>query len=280
MKKGFPWLKLEGWKPRLFLNEKHEKRVKWSLRFFTAFGIATSVLTLEWYFALFLAVSLVLLDAVLENVLFYYTSMYVLPIADFKWEPDKWISNIFVSFGDPHDPKSDRIVGLVFSEIQYAKSIFELLKAWNNGSPENTEDNFFLSFVIDEDTYYVYLYPNHEKKSIKKTHAKLEKENALKKFGKEHMGMVIQMVICKGFHTTGEFALGQFIDNQPIGEHFLLGPFIWDDTGQPKPIQDIEPISMIKYKSKTPAELTEDETEYWHWKMVVERDRVGVGRNA
>lgn len=278
--RGFPWLKFEGWKPRLFLNEKQETLVKWSLRTLTALGIIASILTVPWYVSSCIAIALVLLDAIFENVLFYYTSMYILPIPDFKWEPDKWTANFFVSFGDPQDPASDRIVGLVFSDSRFAKNLFDLLKAWNNGSAENTEDNFFLSFIIDEDTYYVYLYPNHSKQSVKEAHAEIEEKNLLKKYGKEHIGMVMQMIICKGFHTDGDFALKQFIDNQPYGEHFLLGPFLWNGTRYPQPIAEIEPISMIHYKAKIPAELTEDETEYWHWKIVVERDRVAVGETA
>jgi len=280
IRNGMAWLKFDKWKPRLFLNEKHEKRVKWVLRALTIVGIVTSVVTLKWYLALSLSIVLVLLDALLENTLFYYTSLYVLAVPDFKWDPDKWLANVFVSFGHPQDSKSDRIVGLVFSDVEYAKNFFNLLKTWNNGSPENTEDNFFLSFVIDEDTYYVYLYPNVQKKSVKEMHAKLEKDNAVRKFGKEHIGLVMQMIICKGFHTTGDFALGQFVEHQPDGQHFLLGPFLWSGAGQPKPILEIEPISLIHYKAKTAGELTEDDMEYWHWKNLVAADRVAIGKSA
>lgn len=263
----------------MFLHEKKEKNVRWCLRGITLTGVITSVFILPWYFALSLSVVLVLLNAWLEKTLFYYTSLYVLPLPDFTYDPDKWIANAFVSMGNP-DPSSDKIVGLVFNDTEYAKNFFDLLKAWNHGSQENTEDNFFLSFIIDEDMYYVYLYPNFEKLNVKETHKKIEAENALKKFGKEHIGMVIQMIICKEFHTTGDFALGIFIDNHPVGEHFLLGPFTIGDNGQIQPIFEIEPISMINYKAKIPSELTEEDQEYAHWHMMVQKDRKAICGDA
>lgn len=274
-KKKLPWLRFENHLPRLFLHEKHERIIRWALRGLTILGVTTSVITLPWFYSLSLSIGLVVFDVFLERTLFYYTSLYVQAMPDFEYDSDKWVANAFVSIGHPSNPNSERIVGLVFTEKEYASKLFQLLRAWNHGDSDNKEGNIFLSFITDEDTYYVYLYPSFEKASIKKMHKKLENENKLKKYGKEHFGLVMAMVICKGFSTAHGYALGTFVDNHPVGKPFTLGPFIQVPGGQPRPIEDIEPIRMCRYKAKIPSELTEDDFEYQHWRKMVNRTAVG-----
>ena len=89
---------------------------------------------------------------------------------------------------------------------------------------------------------------------------------------------MMAMVICKGFSTAHGYALGTFVDNHPTGKAFTLGPFIQKPNGQPQPITDIEPIRMYKFKAKVPSELTEDDFEYQHWRMMIKR--IAVGSNS
>lgn len=267
---GFPWLRWGKPFPRLVLHEKHEEKIRWSLRILTAVGIITSLITLPILVGFSLAIGLVVLDVFLEKTIFYYTSLYVTALPDFRYEPDKWPAMVFVSFGPP-SPESDKVVGLVFSDRDYARKFFDLLRAWNHGSSEDTDNNIQLSFITDEDRYYVYLYPSIEKKSIKKTFAKVKRQNRLKKFGKEHFGLVMQMVICRGFDTSQGYGLGQFTDNHLNRKHFLLGPFISEAGNPPQPIMEIEPISKFHYKAKIPGELTDEDFEYIHWRKLVKR---------
>lgn len=275
-KKGLPWLRFENHFPRLFLHEKHERIIRWVLRGLTTFGVVTSVITLPWFYSLFLSIGLVAFDAFLERTLFYYTSMYVQAMPDFEYDPDKWVANAFVSIGHPSNPNSERIVGLVFADNDYAMKFFDLLRAWNHGDSDNKDGNICLSFITDEDMYFVYLYPSFEKASIKNMHKKLEDENKLKKYGREHFGLVMAMIVCKGFSTAHGYALGTFVDNHPAGKPFTLAPFIQVPSGQPQLIADIEPIRMYRYKAKIPSELTEDDFEYQHWRKMVNRTAVGA----
>jgi len=204
--------------------------------------------------------------------------MYVQAMPDFEYDPDKWMANVFISLGHPSDPGSEKIVGLVFTEEEYASKFFELLRAWNHGNSDNKDENICLSFITDEDMYYVYLYPSFDKASIKKMHKALEDENKLEKYGKEHFGLIMAMIICRGFSTTHGYALGMFSGNHPVGKPFLLGPFMHVPGNDPQPLNNIEPIQMYNYKAKIPSELTEDDFEYQHWNMVVKR--TGVGADA
>ena len=270
-KKGMSWLKTEKYAPKLFLNEKNEKIVKWGIRAITLFGITTSVISLSWQYSLATSISLVLINAFLEKTLFYYTTLYVTAMPDFEYEPDKWTANCFISLGHPTDPNSKKIVGLVFNDKEYANNFFNLLKDWNHGSSDNSENNIVLTFIIDEDRYYVYLYPSFEKESIKGMHKRVEEENKLTKFGKEHIGIVMSLIICKYFSTTHGFGLGMLIDNHPQDKQFTLGAFFHVEGGDPTPIQEIEPIKMYAYKAKTAGELTEDDFEKQHWDRMIAR---------
>ena len=268
IKNRWPWWRWNGKLPKLVLHEKHEGKIKWGMRVLTVIGVATSLITLPTLFGFGLSVSLVVLEVFLESTLFYYTSLYVTALPDFRYEPDKWLAMVYVSFGPP-TPNSEKIVGLVFSDKEYARSFFDLLRAWNNGSNEDTENNIQLSFITDEDIYYVYLYPSIEKTSIKQAFAKAKRQGRFKKYGKEHLGIVMQMIICHGFETAGHYALGEFTNNQKNGKHFLLGAFFSDGQNQPEPIHDIEPISKLHYKSKVRGALTDVDFELAHWNRTI-----------
>lgn len=277
-KKGLPWLRIEKYAPRLFLNEKNEKIVKWVIRGITIFGVAASVISLPWYYALLLAITLVLIDAFLEKTIFYYTSMYLTAMPDFEYDPDKWIANCFLSLGPPDDPESEKVVGLVFDDDEYASNFFGLLRAWNHDSSDNEGHNFNLSFIIDEDSYYVYLYPSFEKESIKNMHREVEEEFKLTKYGKEHFGLIMALVICKQFSATHGFGLGMLIDHHPEDKPFMLGAFRPSSGQYPEPIPDIQPIKMYGYKARIPNELTDKDFEKTHWFNMV--DRRAIGENA
>lgn len=275
-KRGMPWLRFDNHLPRLFLHEKHERLVRWALRSLTVGGIAASVITLPWYYSLSLATFLVCLDIFLERTLFYYTSMYVQALPDFTYDPDKWAANVFISLGEPADPASRKMVGLVFTDPDYASKFFDLLRAWNHGESDDTDRNICLSFITDEDMYYVYLYPSFDKARIRQMHREIEEKNKLRKYGKEHFGIILSMIFCRGFSARGGYALGLFADNHPEDKPFLLAPFLHVPGGEPKPLTEIEPIQMHGYKARLPGELTEDDFEYQHWNMLVQRRRLGA----
>lgn len=272
---GLPKIKMDKGIPRFFTSEKHETKIRWAVRGFTLFGVMASVVSFPWYISLAISIAFVAIDFFVENILFYYTSAFVLPLPDFEYQSEKWLATTIVSIGEPEDLDSLKMVGLTFDDEVYAKLFFDLLRAWARGA-ENKNGDLKLTFVIDEDTYFVYLYPNPDSDVVTEQFDKIRKKNALNKYGKEHLGLVMQMTICKGFEAKGRFALGMFIDNVKEDGFFLLAPFIWDGK-EPQPLTQIEPIEMHGYKCRLPCELTDDDFEKWHWELLVSRDRVAVG---
>lgn len=274
MKYGRKWFGVKDGLPRLYLHEKNERRVRWAIRTITFTGIALSVVSLPWYYSLLCAASLVGLDFFLEKTLFYYSSLYVGTLME-NYDPDEWMATIVISHGEPTDPKSKMIVGLAFRTENYANRFFETLHGFNSSNDYRQKD-LMLTFVIDEDMYFVYLYARPDKSSVTAFKESVEEKSKFEKYGKEHFMLMMQMVICKGFETTRNFAIGMFLDNNPPGKEFMLAPYVFDPDKGPIPIEDAEPIVMTDYKAKIASDLDKTDYEYFHWHKVIDRTSVGA----
>lgn len=174
----------------------------------------------------------------------------------------RWLPRFFL-----HEKNEKRILWTIrgFTVLGIATSIISL--PWQ----------LRLSFLTDEDIYYVYLYPSFERNTIKQMHEELEAQNALPKYGKEHLGLIMSLVICKGFETKHGYALGVFTDNHAENAPFLLAPFLHTGgSADPEPLFDIEPIQLHSYKARIPQELTENDFEYVHWRKTIQHQASGV----
>jgi hypothetical protein len=271
---GRKWFEIKGGLPRLYLHEKHENLVRWVLRALTTLGVVSSVFTFEWYIALALSIALVAIDWFLERTLFYYSSMFVGEML-LDYDPNEWVGTVIVSIGEPKDPESRKIVGVWLRTEDYAKRFFDLLHNWT-GTKDNTQGNLKLTFVVDEDRYYVFLYSDPMREAFKEFAASVEEENRLSKHGKEHFPLFMQQILCKSFETTKGFALGMFLDTNPPGKEFLLAPYIMSEKGTPAPSESAEPIRMMDYKFKLAGDLNQDDFEYFHWHKVVRRKALGA----
>lgn len=264
----------KGGLPRLYLHEKQEKVVRWSLRILTGVGIILSVFSLPWYFSLSFSLGLVVLAWFIERTLFYYTSMYVSPLM-LDYDPDKWVGMVAVSIGEPTDPESKKIVGIWLQDEDYARRFFEHLHNVT-GRVDGQQGDLRLTFIVDEDMYYVFLYSDLQRKAFTSFAERVKSENLLTKYGKEHFPLIMSQIICHGFETTKGFALGMFLDTHPTDEEFLLAPYVGSINFPPRPAASAEPIKMTSYKFKLPHELTQDDFEYLHWHKVVKRTAAGA----
>jgi len=260
--------------PRLFLHEKNEIIVRWILRGLTVLGIVLSVIILEWYYALAIAIALVVLDWFLERTLFYYTSMFVSNMMP-DYDADQWVGTVFVSIGEPEDLRSRKIVGIWVKSEKYATRFFEHLKELT-GRDDFEQGDLRMTFIVDEDRYFVFLYSDLMRDSFKKFAEGIKDENLLTKYGKEHFPLIMFQIICKSFETTRGFALGMFLDTNPSGKEFLLAPYVTSEDGAPRPAEVAEPIRMTTYKFKLPHELTNEDIEYYHWHKIIRRTSIGT----
>lgn len=273
---GRKWFEVKNGLPRLFLHEKHEMHVRWALRILTAIGVVLSVVTLDWYIALALSLLFVGLDAFLERTLFYYSSMFVGNML-LDYDPNEWVGTVIVSIGEPEDSQSRKIVGVWLRTEGYARRFFEVLHSWT-GKNDGTQGDLRLTFIVDEDQYFVFMYCDPDRESFKTMTDKITERLRLEKYGKEHVPLAMFQVLCKGFDTSKGFALGMFLDTNPPGKEFLLAPYVMAENGTPKPSESAEPIRMTAYKFKLPDALNKEDFEYIHWKKII--DRTALGKDA
>ena len=255
------------------MHEKNENIVRWVLRALTAIGIGVSVVTFDWYVALTISITLVVLDWFLERTLFYYSTMHVGNMM-LDYDPDQWVGTVVISIGEPSNPRSRKIFGIWLKTQDYAEKFFELLNSWTC-TEDNTQGDLKITFIVDEDTYYVFMYCDPMRESVKKQSENIKKRNELKKYGKEHVQLIMHQVLCKGFSTTNGYALGMFLENNPPGNAYWLAPYITGPDGKHIEADNIKPIFMTDYKFKLPHELTEDDFEYYHWHKIIERRSIG-----
>lgn len=259
----------KGGLPRLYLNEKRESQVRWAIRGFTAIGVLASTLSLVWYMSLLLSVLLIVIAAFLERTLFYYSTLYVDALMS-NYNPEEWKATLFMRVGDESTDFIHWTVGLVFLTKEYASEFFKTLYHWN-GREDLEQQDLRLTFLIDENSYFVYLYSDPEKKRFQDFKIKVEEEKKFEKFGKEHFPIIMQMIICRRFEISNQFPLGLFLEDQPKIKDFFLGAFLWND-GRPEPILNIHPITMTSYKAIIPKDLTPGDPEYFHWYRIVSKD--------
>lgn len=258
--------------PRLIVHEKYEKFVNWFLRILTVFGIVTSVIAFPiWYINLLFAIVLFIIEQFFEKSIFKYTSIYVQPMPDFKYDSKEWKGMAFAFPQDP-DQKLLNIVGCAFATEEYAHKFFKLLKAWNYGEVEDKDNNICLSFIVEsEKEYSVYLYPNPERKIVDQFFKKAEESLKYEKYGKEHQKLIMHMVFCKIFPYRVNSQLKIFIEKQSLDHPFWLKVFIMKKNGKIEMVHNENAILKYHYKFKNRHELNKNEYEYWHGKNVMKK---------
>ncbi len=50
------------------------------------------------------------------------------------YDPNEWVGTVIVSIGEPHDPRSRKIVGVLLRTEDYAQRFFEALHSWTGNS--------------------------------------------------------------------------------------------------------------------------------------------------
>ena len=100
--RSFFKITLEKGIPRLHIHEKFEKHIKWVLRILLLVGIVTSVLSFQlWYLNLLFTILLVVIEQLLERVVFIFTTIFVAPFPK-SYKAEDWKGMVW---GIPLDRK-------------------------------------------------------------------------------------------------------------------------------------------------------------------------------
>lgn len=218
-----------------------------------------------------MSLGLLAVEQFFERAVFLFIGVHVTPMPEFDYDSSKWESMAYV-LPDPPSREMPDGVGLVFNDAAYGRKFFDLLRAWNFGSNEDRDQNLCLSFITDEDLYFVFLYPNPDRPSVMESLEDLKRERGdQSRENREPFLIVISLTFCKSFSTLSGYGLGRFLDRRRPGNPFLLMALYSSGGATPHPIEGVEPIKKYHLKAKTRIELTKDDFEFEHWKRIIRR---------
>lgn len=260
-----PVFRWQGGLPRLILSERHEAAVRRTTRGLTLAGIASALLGLPAIPGLGLAIALSGLQYFLEHSIFRVSFLHVSPAPKFRYDPSRWEAMAFLFDAPP--PKGRPLgIGLVFNDVVYAREFFAFLRSWNDGDSDDVSDHIKLSFVTDEEVYYVYLYPSFQRPAVGRSWRLLKRAVRHRGANREPFLLVTAMVICKRFSSLHGYRLGDFVNRYRQGESFDLVALLQRPgmLGAPEEISEIEPIRKYHLKAKARVDLERDEFESVH----------------
>lgn len=195
--------------PHIKVNEKHEKKIKWTLRILTVIGIASSVIAFsEWYYSLLFSVMLFLIEQLFEQIIFTHTIMLVQPLPQ-NWDGSKWTGMIMAT-----DKKKNFFLGFGFSDEAVGIDFFNTLIAWNEGELVNDGKIQLTLVQEDKNNYSVHIYPTIQRSFVINNFRQQERifdkrSNA----GKELNVLVSQMCFCKVFPMSPSCAYNYLQNN-------------------------------------------------------------------
>lgn len=268
MKSGFrtgspPTLRWEKGLPRLVLSARWERPLRWIIRLLGVTGILIALLGLQPLPGVAVAIGLVAADWFLEHSIFRFVAIHVTPLPDFEYDPAQWTSMAYLFEGQP--PAGTPIgIGFVFRDAEYAKKFFELLRAWNFGDTEDRNDNITFSAIIDEERYWIYLYPSFHRRPVRSSWRRVRGRAWRAGKAREPLLLIMTMVICHEFSTMQGYSLGHLADRYRDGQPVQLIPFLDRPGQEPARVNEVRPITKFRLKIKARADLEADEFEAVH----------------
>lgn len=254
----FITVRWDGWKPRIITLEKYENLFRWITRIFVLIGIVSSVISMEWYYALLTSIILASFDWFIERTIFKWSSVYITPIPNFTYDKFQWKMMGFILAYD--EEKDKDIVVCVYKDIEFAEKMFDYFKELNYNQDEDKDNNICLSFIIENYSQYtVHIYPNPERKTTDEFFKNIEQINLLEKYGKEHQQLLFYIHFCNIFPYGVNSQLKHF-RNSNKDKPFIFTTGIVDDKG----IVVVSKDSIIKHhcKIKERRDILKGELEY------------------
>ncbi|NOU60823.1 hypothetical protein [Marinifilum caeruleilacunae] len=253
--------------PKLIIQEKFEKHIKWILRGLALLGILISFFVLPYHVGIIVTIVLFAIQTLIEKALFEYSVMIVQPFPDFKIDYDQWVTNGYFITNEEVEGYENypNYFGPAYKDENYAYNFFSYIREWNQNSDTDFDNNICISFIYEDDvSYSTYLYANPDRKWLDESFNSEKDKMKLEKYGKEQQSMVIQMVYWKNLKMTNGMFFTQFIESQKKREkkEFYFAPFI-HKNGKIGYIDELK-VLKVDFKVKGRSELTENEVEYHH----------------
>lgn len=194
--------------PRIQIQEKHERKVKWIIRILIVLGIVLSIVSFStWYYALGISLGLFIIGQIFEKIIFTYTIMMVQPLPE-KWDGSKWSMMVVGVHGDKY------VLAFGFDKKEVADDFYNTISLWNNNESIN-DNNINISLVLeDKYNYSVHVYPSIERDFVIKSMKKTKENFKYDKYGKSQTNLIMQINFCKVFPNGTNSAFNLLKENK------------------------------------------------------------------
>lgn len=248
---------------KLILSERYKKVIGYSKYTLTLIGLISSVFIFpNVIYSLLFALSLFLIQSIIERTIFSYVSIYIQPMPDFEIFPDKWLGMVFGYAVNSERTVQIPTVGMLFNDEEYAKKIYNLILGWNYGELRDKEGNISMSVILrDHDKYVFFAYPSMNRETVKDFFNGVEKQRREESLTDIQFQLLAQLVLGKGCKITSSSYLPTFVKRYRSGIPFYFQVFVYKD-GQPQTVQGLKDIVIGDLKIKKEAELTRKDLEY------------------
>lgn len=214
--------------PVFNVHEKYQNIIKWIIRSFTFLGIAISVVTMPWFLCLTIALILLGLDYLLENVVFLYTTIVLQEPPSFEIKHGLWISNLFLF---PQYKGDLPFFCMGFTNKEYAEKLFDYFLSWNQNEHIDEKNIITINWTINkDDSYITEIFANPRRENLNQIFDEMGNASKLTKYGKRQQQFVAQMSFGQRFKSSE--MVKQFIDKCKHGDKYCFAPVLVSDDGK------------------------------------------------
>ena len=253
--------KIEG-RLRIYVHEQNKRKIKNIKWILSISGLIFSLIVLPPLYSFLIALFLFLFGLLFEKFFFFFISFYVHYMPNFEINNDLWQGMAFGYLEPPNRKFQIPAVGLLFSDEEYAKKFFSLLRIWNYGSLEDKDNNFVISIILDnDDSYLTYIYPNISRQSAREFIQEVESKRK-KTFPEElHVRLFALLFTMKRFIITEKSYFPTFMRRYNDGVPYRLEAYIGTEENW-KISKKIPGFTKFNLKIKKRTDLNRKDIEY------------------
>lgn len=257
-------IKREGYFFKLILPRKYKRPVKVVKVLSTLISLLSAFFIFQSVFIAFLfGLAVYVVSTILEKIIFTYSSLYVHPLPSFELDQDKWIG---VSWGYTKDPKNNHeipLLGLQFSDEDYAKNIYNLLLSWSLGEHDDKKNYIKLSVILtDKNSYSFFCYPSIERETASNFYRDAEKEIKKESANDIQNRIAMMLILGKSFDILEGSYFPTFRKRYKNGVPYLFQIGIPGKDGSVQQVPNTKYFIFYNLKILNKSDLTRKDIEY------------------
>lgn len=255
-------------KKKIVISERYQKKIKVTSRIILLISVVASFVTLPPPYSVLLSLGLIIIEQLLERVVYSFLSVLIVPFPDFSlWRKANFIAMIFARAGSADLPR----VGMAFGDQDAAKEVWSYIEDWNYGSSEDPDNNVCVSLVVNKKAgaYALFVYPNYFRPTVQAAKEQFQQGKEDKE-QQMHVGQMImcKMIMCKVFPLKNSGFEKVFLPQYKPGEEYLFE--CWIMGNPPKGLEGTIQIRKKDLKIIDYDKLTRKDLEYHMAKYSIE----------